>query len=199
MKKIREIMLRYEIEKKTLIKVILIVTLLIGSLAIRSSANPNRHIKKDVSKSTSKMDEKVEENVVIDISGEVKNPGIYKMKGRVRLYEVIEKAGGLKEEANINSINQARYVNDGEKILIPSMKNLDNKESITDNNSSDNLININFATKEELMKLPGVGDVTANRIIEYREKSSFTKKEDIKNVNGIGEATYKKIESMISI
>ena len=79
------------------------------------------------------------------------------------------------------------------------MKNLDNKESITDNNSSDNLININFATKEELMKLPGVGDVTANRIIEYREKSSFTKKEDIKNVNGIGEATYKKIESMISI
>ncbi len=49
------------------------------------------------------------------------------------------------------------------------------------------------------MKLPGVGDVTANRIIEYREKSSFTKKEDIKNVNGIGEATYKKIESMISI
>ena len=121
------------------------------------------------------------------------------MKGRVRLYEVIEKAGGLKEEANINSINQARYVNDGEKILIPSMKNLDNKESITDNSSSDNLININFATKEELMKLPGVGDVTANRIIEYREKSSFTKKEDIKNVNGIGEATYKKIESMISI
>lgn len=199
MKKIREIMLRYEIEKKTVIKVILIVILLIGSLAIRSSANSNKHIEKEVSKSNSEMDEKVEENVVIDISGEVKNPGIYKMKGRVRLYEVIEKAGGLKEEANINSINQARYVNDGEKILIPSMKNLDNKESITDNSSSDNLININFATKEELMKLPGVGDVTANRIIEYREKSSFTKKEDIKNVNGIGEATYKKIESMISI
>lgn len=199
MKKIREIMLRYEIEKKTVIKVILIVILLIVSLVIRSSANPNKHIEKEVSKSNSEMDEKVEENVVIDISGEVKNPGIYKMKGRVRLYEVIEKAGGLKEEANINSINQARYVNDGEKILIPSMKNLDNKESITDNNSSDNLININFATKEELMKLPGVGDVTANRIIEYREKSSFTKKEDIKNVNGIGEATYKKIESMISI
>lgn len=176
MKKIREIMLRYEIEKKTVIKVILIVILLIGSLVIRSSANPNKHIEKEVSKSNSEMDEKVEENVVIDISGEVKNPGIYKMKGRVRLYEVIEKAGGLKEEANINSINQARYVNDGEKILIPSMKNLDNKESITDNNSSDNLININFATKEELMKLPGVGDVTANRIIEYREKSSFTKK-----------------------
>ena len=199
MKKIREIMLRYEIEKKTVIKVILIVILLIGSLAIRSSANPNKHIEKEVSKSNSEMDEKVEENVVIDISGEVKYPGIYKMKGRVRLYEVIEKAGGLKEEANINSINQARYVNDGEKILIPSMKNLDNKESITDNSSSDNLININFATKEELMKLPGVGDVTANMIIEYREKSSFTKKEDIKNVNGIGEATYKKIESMISI
>ncbi len=139
MKKIREIMLRYEIEKKTVIKVILIVILLIGSLAIRSSANPNKHIEKEVSKSNSEMDEKVEENVVIDISGEVKNPGIYKMKGRVRLYEVIEKAGGLKEEANINSINQARYVNDGEKILIPSMKNLDNKESITDNSSSDNL------------------------------------------------------------
>lgn len=199
MDKIREIMLRYEIEKKTIIKILLIVTVLIGSLMLKISAKPNKHIDREISKSKHVKEENIEEKIVVDISGEIKNPGIYKVKSKVRLYEVIEKAGGLKDDANVNSINQARFVDDGEKIIIPSMSNSVPNESTSESSTKDSLININFATKEELMKLPGVGEVTANRIIEYREKSSFKKKEDLKNVNGIGEATYKKLESMICI
>lgn len=199
MNKIREIMYKYEIDKGTIIKVLLIMTVLIASLVIKSSARPNKHIENNVSKSKPVKEQNIEENVVIDISGEVRNPGIYKMKGKVRLYEVIEKAGGIKDEANIDSINQARFVTDGEKIIIPSSKDKDAGEGTSISSEKDDLVNINFASKEELMKLPGVGEVTADRIIEYRKKSSYSKKEDLKNVNGIGEATYKKLENMISI
>lgn len=120
------------------------------------------------------------------------------MKGRVRLYEIIDKAGGLKEEANINSINQARYVKDGEKIIIPSSRNSQgmDKESISNEN---NLVNINTASKEELLKLPGIGEVTAEKIINYRDNNNFTKIEDLKNVNGIGMATYNKLKDLICV
>lgn len=198
MEKIREIMLKYEVDKKTIIKVFLIAAVLIASLIIRSSAKPNKEVAKDIVRSKPVKEKNIKESIVVDISGEVKNPGIYKMKGKVRLYEVIEEAGGLKNEANVNSINQARYVEDGEKIIIPSLTDQDESES-TGSLDDKKMVNINTATKEELMKLPGVGEVTAEKIIEYRKKTRFSKKEELKNVNGIGPATYSKMEDLIGI
>lgn len=198
MEKIRDLLLRYEIDKKTVLKIIILAIILISSLIIKCTAKPNTKIIADDNKNKDVKTEKLEDSIVIDISGEIKNPGIYKMKGRVRLYEIIDKAGGLKEEANINSINQARYVKDGEKIIIPSSRisqSID-KGSISNEN---NLVNINTASKEELLKLPGIGEVTAEKIINYRENNNFTKIEDLKNVNGIGIATYNKLKDLICV
>lgn len=198
MEKIRGLLLKYEIDKKTVFKIIILAIILISSLIIKCTAKPNTKVIADDNKNKDVKTEKLEDNIIIDISGEIKNPGIYKMKGRVRLYEIIDKAGGLKEEANINSINQARYVKDGEKIIIPSSRNSQgmDKESISNEN---NLVNINTASKEELLKLPGIGEVTAEKIINYRDNNNFTKIEDLKNVNGIGMATYNKLKDLICV
>lgn len=198
MEKIRDLLIRYEINKKTVFKIIILAIILISSLIIKCTAKPDTKVIADDNKNKDVKTEKIEDNIVIDISGEIKNPGIYKVKGRVRLYEIIDKAGGLKEEANINSINQARYVKDGEKIIIPSSRNSQgmDKESISNGN---NLVNINTASKEELLKLPGIGEVTAEKIINYRDNNNFTKIEDLKNVNGIGMATYNKLKDLICV
>ncbi len=198
MEKIRGLLLKYEIDKKTVFKIIILAIILISSLIIKCTAKPNTKVIADDNKNKDVKTEKLEDNIIIDISGEIKNPGIYKMKGKVRLYEIIDKAGGLKEEANINSINQARYVKDGEKIIIPSSRNSQgmDKESISNEN---NLVNINTASKEELLKLPGIGEVTAEKIINYRDNNNFTKIEDLKNVNGIGMATYNKLKDLICV
>lgn len=198
MEKIRGLLLKYEIDKKTVFKIIILAIILISSLIIKCTAKPNTKVIADDNKNKDVKTEKLEDNIIIDISGEIKNPGIYKMKGKVRLYEIIDKAGGLKEEANINSINQARYVKDGEKIIIPSSRNSQgmDKESISNGN---NLVNINTASKEELLKLPGIGEVTAENIINYRDNNNFTKIEDLKNVNGIGTATYNKLKNLICV
>lgn len=198
MEKIRGLLLKYEIDKKTVFKIIILAIILISSLIIKCTAKANTKVIADDNKNKDVKTEKLEDNIIIDISGEIKNPGIYKMKGKVRLYEIIDKAGGLKEEANINSINQARYVKDGEKIIIPSSRNSQgmDKESISNGN---NLVNINTASKEELLKLPGIGEVTAEKIINYRDNNNFTKIEDLKNVNGIGMATYNKLKDLICV
>lgn len=198
MEKIRGLLLKYEIDKKTVFKIIILAIILISSLIIKCTAKPNTKVIADDNKNKDVKTEKLEDNIIIDISGEIKNPGIYKMKGKVRLYEIIDKAGGLKEEANINSINQARYVKDGEKIIIPSSRNSQgmDKECISNEN---NLVNINTASKEELLKLPGIGEVTAEKIINYRDNNNFTKIEDLKNVNGIGMATYNKLKDLICV
>lgn len=198
MEKIRDLLLRYEIDKKTVFKIIILAIILISSLIIKCTAKPNTKIIADENKNKDVKTEKLEDSIVIDISGEIKNPGIYKMKGRVRLYEIIDKAGGLKEEANINSINQARYVKDGEKIIIPSSRISQSMDKGIISNEN-NLVNINTASKEELLKLPGIGEVTAEKIISYRDNNNFTKIEDLKNVNGIGMATYNKLKDLICV
>lgn len=158
------------------------------------------------------------EEIVIHIAGEVNKPGIVKIKEGARIADVIEKAEGLTDQANLTNINLAYIVEDGQKITIPS-KEEDTKEYIlegsgqgvssnnTQTNTSQNnsagqntKININKATKEELQTLSGIGESTAQKIIDYRkENGDFKQIEDIKNVSGIGEAKYNAIKDNIKI
>ena len=111
--------------------------------------------------------------------------------------KVIEKAGGLKKNAEMDQINRAEIVTDGQKIVIPAKG-----ETIAASGgaAASGLININTADSTALQEIPGVGPATAEKIIAYRtENGRFASKEDIKNVSGIGEKTYEKMKDKITV
>jgi competence protein ComEA len=140
--------------------------------------------------------------IIVDIDGAVKNPGVYKFIDGDRVNDAIIEAGGLTENAYTKELNKARKLIDGEKIYILQQgeEPIDSTNDINSLYSGENniKININVATKEELMTLNGIGEIYANRIIEYRNKNKFISVEQIQNVNGIGEKTFEKIKDYIT-
>ncbi|MDR2899650.1 MAG: ComEA family DNA-binding protein [Clostridiales bacterium] len=156
----------------------------------------------------------------IYISGLVKSPGMYSLKEGSRIADLLEKAGGATEGADLNSINLAAYVEDGRHVRIPSVEEgltedapvfADVKEEPVNTANTDSqmmyekpaytgIVNINSADATTLMSLPGIGEVTAQNIIDYREQNGgFKSIEEIKNVPRIGDTIYTGISSKISI
>ena len=141
------------------------------------------------------------------ICGEVRSPGVYKVGSGARISELVDKAGGMTEDADLTSINLAREVTDGEQIIIGSVKggqvvsgSEPGSTSGTGDTSTGKLININTADKTALMTLPGIGEVRAEAIISYRDSNGlFKKKEDIKKVSGIKDGSYDKIKDLITV
>lgn len=155
------------------------------------------------------------ENTIVHVSGAVNKEGIVELKNNSRIIDAIDKAGGLKDEADITNINLAYIIEDGMKIHIPSKEekestiivesNIDSgtveqSNEIKSNNNKKLKININTATKTDLETLPGIGESTALKIIEYRKKKGkFKLIEDIKQVNSIGENKFNKIKELITV
>ncbi len=152
--------------------------------------------------------------VPIYICGEVKMPGVYYMSTHAIINDVIKKCGGFTDDANQMAINLASAIVPNEKIIVPKMGeeidklmvSYENRERIESNSvspqatmSQSTLININTATKEQLMTLNGIGEVKAIAIINYRqEKGVFNSVDEIKNISGIGEKTFEKIKQFIT-
>ncbi len=147
----------------------------------------------------SSNDEVEEEYIYVHIEGCVHEPGLIKAIKGIRLYELIELAGGETEEADLSKVNLASIVTDAQKIYIPQkIIYVETDEGIS-SISKDGIVNINTATSNELQTLSGIGPSMAARIIDYREKEGyFTKPEDIMNVSGIGEAKYNRIKDKIT-
>ena len=142
--------------------------------------------------------------LVVDISGCVKTPGVYEAPDGTRLHEVIELAGGLTKDADIDAINQAELVTDGQKILIPAK--MGEAEAGSDGVSAavtpagNGKININQADSTMLQEIPGVGPATADKIIQYREVNGrFQNIEDLKSVSGIGDKTFEKMKDKVCV
>ena len=148
--------------------------------------------------------------VYVYICGEVANPGVYELSEDSRIYEAVDAAGGFTENAARESINLASKVSDGMQITIYNKEEAASltaggtsagKNSGQDQMSgSSSLVNLNTATKEELMTLKGIGESKAEDIIRYREKSGgFKKIEDIMKISGIKEAGFQKIKDSITV
>ncbi len=131
---------------------------------------------------------------VIYIDGAVVSPGIYEFSRNETIGNIIEKAEGLTEGADISNVDIEKVVKSGEKIIIPYLKSDRNVEKI-----EANLININTADKSKLMTLPGIGEKTANKIIEYRLNNRFKSIDDIMNVEGIGISKFSNIKDKIVV
>lgn len=162
--------------------------------------------------------ENLEGKIVIHITGAVKKTGILVLPEGARIADAINSAGGSTEEADLNEVNLAYILQDGQKIYIPTKEDkakLEGKAYIT-NGSGNNVIvqtvnadgnlenggnrkvNVNTATQSELENLPGIGAAIASRIIEYREQNGkFSKIEDLQNVKGIGDAKFENIKEQV--
>ncbi|MCR8746536.1 helix-hairpin-helix domain-containing protein [Romboutsia lituseburensis] len=142
--------------------------------------------------------------VTIFVSGEVNNPGVVTINSDKRLADAVNKLGGFTQDADLNKINLAMKIEDEKHYIIPKIgENIEvssSENSINTKNEENNLVNINEADIKELDSLPGVGEATATKIINYREeKGKFKSTEEIKDVNGIGDKKYENIKDMITI
>ncbi|MCX7977067.1 MAG: helix-hairpin-helix domain-containing protein [Bellilinea sp.] len=145
--------------------------------------------------------------IAIHITGQVANPGVYHLPPNSRVEDAIRAAGGLSNQANLDQINLAARLNDGQKLYIPS-----NSEDSTITPSEPvspsgdptemfpEIIDLNSATQQELESLPGIGPSKASEIIAYRQKvGRFVTIEEIQNVPGIGSVLFEKIRPYITV
>lgn len=159
----------------------------------------------NISNEANNKDEKAEnrhdEKIFVDVKGAVKHPGVFETTKDKRVKDLIEEAGGLLDDADTSTLNLSQKVKD--QMVIYVLKHGEKPKQISDGGSSSSntdVININTANKEQLMKISGVGKTKAEAIISYREKNGdFKKKEDITKVRGIGKATFEKIKDKIEV
>ena len=186
-------------------------------LQVEESLQENLEEAKEINKEN-------EETIVVHISGAVEQEGIVELKVNSRVADAIEKAGGLKDDANTNDINLAYVLEDGMKIYIPNKQETEEKQTITKKsgvieentaqettqktsqttvnktNSNTKKVNINTALQTELETLPGIGPSIATKIITYRkENGGFKTIKDIKEVSGIGESKFNNIKDLITV
>ena len=148
--------------------------------------------------------------LIVDIKGEILNPGIYEIEPNQRVMDIINLAGGLLEDADTSNINLSMKVEDEMVIIIPkiteeSKEQIVNSASIIEKkssapNTSNGKVSINNATLEELMTVKGIGEVKAKKIIEYRNTNGkFTTLEELTKVSGIGSKTFEKIKEYLTL
>ena len=145
---------------------------------------------------------------VVHVCGEVANPGIYELPAGSRIYEAVKAAGGFTENAAEESVNLASPIEDGVQIWIYSKEEAETLAAgaapfdgfEASGEGKEPVVNLNTATKEELMTLSGIGESRAEDIIRYREENGgFQNIEDIMKVSGIKDAAFQKIKDRITV
>lgn len=137
----------------------------------------------------------------VAISGAVATPGVVTVPYGARLSDVADAAGGFSTNADVTGLNLAGRVGDGETIVIPAINAVASVSSTPGNGGpSSGRININTATISELDELPGIGDVLAARIVEYRTKNGpFTSVDELTNVDGISPRMVEDLRPLVTV
>lgn len=163
--------------------------------------------------------------ITVYVSGAVNTPGMYTLKTPARIHDALAQAGGFSDAADRDRVNLAQKLSDGQHVYIPHAGETASAEGARTRSrsssaqshrktssapsqsavqsadiSADNPLNLNSASKEELMQLKGVGASLAMRILDYRSmRGSFQSKEELLMIAGIGEKLYAQIESLICL
>ncbi len=196
MNRIKNIIIKY----KAYIICIIIIVLSILSIIIQDID------RKNALKVNNKEANQESNKIAVYISGAVKTPGVYYLDKNARVYNLLDICGGIAENADITKLNLAQKLVDEDKIEVPvkieKSENDSEDTTIDDVNISEEnqLVNINTASETELTTLNGIGDATAKKIIDYREKNGkFDTIEDIMEVPGIGESKFNNIKESICV
>lgn len=155
-------------------------------------------------------EEGLPETLYVHVCGAVNAPGVYELRTDARIYEALEAAGGMTEDAAADWINQAEALSDGERIYVPTQEEAEESAQSVSGRWADpngnaggsvsDKININTAAKEELMTLSGIGASKAESILKYRqEHGNFQNIEDLKKIEGIKDGVFNKIKDDITV
>ncbi|GAA3510920.1 hypothetical protein GCM10022234_01730 [Aeromicrobium panaciterrae] len=138
------------------------------------------------------------EDLVIDVVGKVAKPGIVTLPKGSRVYEAIKAAGGVKGKVDTTGLNMARVLTDGEQLLVGLEPAAVPGAGASGTGTSK--VNLNTATVEQLDTLPGVGPVTAQSILSWRDENGrFSSVDDLLDVKGIGEATLAELRDLVTV
>jgi len=187
----------------------------IANIQAQDEEEVSENLEKEVLPETSSESEPIpamideEKTIFVDIAGAVKKPSVVELDEGERLEKAIELAGGLTTEADRNAVNLAQKLIDGAQYIIPLKGEkfilnrpdgaaFSDEQNLGENN--DGKININTATKEQLMELNGIGEVISQRIIDYRnENGNFKSIDSLGEVSGIGDKKFDDIKNNICI
>lgn len=180
------------------LKNIIFLCLFLGTFLLTGCAEEEIVIKAEAECSeaeTSVTTEAVESEVIyVYVCGRVEKPGVYQVPQDARICDAIALAGGVLEDANAEVLKQAEHMTDGETIYVPGKEESVNCSLSVD----DGRVNINTATKDELMTLPGIGESKADVILQYREEhGNFQTIEELMEIQGIKEGVFNKIKDSI--
>jgi competence protein ComEA len=139
--------------------------------------------------------------VLVDVAGWVREPGVYEFTEGARVIDAIDAAGGARSGALLEALNLAAPLADGTQILVPR----EGQEGVvpppvSGGAVSGALVNVNTATATDLEELPGIGEVIAQAILDYRtENGPFTSVDQLVDVSGIGDATLENIRDLVTV
>jgi len=144
------------------------------------------------------------EPFTVHICGAVATPGVYDLPPNAIVADAIEAAGGTTGKADMETINLASGVADGQKLYIPYLQPTSAADSAVQeqlqNQENTGLVNLNLAEAPELERLPGIGPATAKKIVEYRlQNGPFVTVEDLLNVSGIGETKLDQLRDLVTV
>lgn len=140
--------------------------------------------------------------IYVYVCGHVENAGVYTFAEGSRRFMAVDAAGGVTKDGTTEFLELAGVLSDGERIYVPSIEEAEEQEFLAAGTGSvtNGLVNINKASKEQLMSLPGIGESRAEQIIQYRETNGpFQDIGDIMKISGIKEAAFAKIKEYICV
>jgi competence protein ComEA len=138
--------------------------------------------------------------IFVHVAGWVRRPDVYRLHLGDRVIDAIERAGGARPGAALDALNLAALLVDGQQVYVPREGATSGPSSTSGTSAAGEKININLATAEELESLPGIGEVLAQRIIDYREEHGpFASVDDLVDVSGIGEATLEELRDLVTV
>ena len=172
-----------------------------------SSSSSYMNEKSDKSKEISQA-ETEDQLVTVDVKGAVKKPGVYQLQSNSRVHDALEKAGGLTDEADLKSVNQAQKLSDEAVVYVAKVG--ENAVDVTTSapasatsgtgQAKSALVNLNTATEADFQTISGIGQKRAQDIIAYREANGrFKSVDDLKNVSGIGAKTLEKLKEYVTV
>lgn len=140
-----------------------------------------------------------DEDVVVHVGGDVEDPGLYTLPPGARVLDAVEEAGGALPDADLDLVNLARPVVDGERILLGAEVAADGPEG--EGGEDGQRVSLNQADGAALETLPGIGEAKADAILEHRESlgGSFSSVEDLMDVSGIGQSTFDNLEDQVTL